>query len=113
MNRINSLGVVAVDTYQDQPWLGEEPTVPGTTTTTKKSLTDTLKDWFGVAKEGVEVYNTYKDGTIPGTMTTTSTPPPPPPSNNTAKYLKYGLAAAGVGLLAFVGYQALKGKKGK
>lgn len=109
MNNINSLGLVQVD-YSDEPWLGSG-TGTTTPTTTKPSITDRLKDWFGVAKEGVEVYNTFKDGST-GSMTTTSLPPPPPPQNN-SKLLKYGLITAGVGLLAYGGYQVLKGKEKK
>lgn len=112
MKNINGLGIVA-DDYSDQPWLGTgtEPSIP--TTTTKPSVTDVIKNWFGVAKEGVEVYNTFKSGSE-GSMTTTfNPPPPPPPANNTATILKYGLITAGAGLLAYGAYQVLKGKEKK
>lgn len=116
MRRINSLGLIKVDNYADEPWLGGG-TGTGTTTPTtpvKQSLTDTLKDIFGVAKEGAEVYNTIKSGSTGTTdMFPTSTPPPPPQENTSGKLLKYGLYAAGAGLLAWGGYQLLKDSKKK
>lgn len=103
------LGSLATDDYSDEPWLGPStPSTPGTPT--KPSITDVLKDWFGVAKEGVEVYNQYRDGSTTPNFNNT-TPPPPAPSNNMGTLLKYGLITAGVGLVAYGGYQALKGKK--
>lgn len=110
MNRFNrSIGLgLVTDDYSDQPWLG--PT-SAPTTTPKASITDVLKNWFGVAKEGVDIYNTYKDGG--STTPNYTTPPPPPPANNTGKLVKYGLITAGVGVLAYAGYQVLKGGKKK
>lgn len=106
--RMNSLGVVP-DTYADEPWFGEQPGIPSTT---KPSVTDVLKDWFGIAKQGVEIYNEYKDGTVPGGTLPNNTPPPPAGSNvSYVRILKYGMVAAGVGLLAYGGYQALKSSK--
>lgn len=112
MNRFNKsvgLGLVTTDDYSDQPWLGPTTTTP--TTTPKPSITDVLKNWFGVAKEGVDIYNATKQGST--TPNYTNTTPPSPPANNTGKLLKYGLITAGAGVLAYAGYQVLKGGKKK
>lgn len=113
-SNINSLGLTPIDDYSDQPWLGAGTGTTTTPTTTKRSVTDVIKDWFGVAKEGVDIYNTYKSGeTNQDATVIMQHTPPPPPEQGTKKLLKYGLYAAGAGLLAYGGYLVLSQKKKK
>lgn len=89
MDKYNTVLGIGADTYSDEPWLGT-PSGSTTPTSTKKSLTDTLSDWLGLAKEGAGIFQTVKSGSGSSVTYNVASNQPPPASNNTMKYVLIG-----------------------